>query len=60
MKNPVSIDWERVILWMIVLHLLGEQYDWFPAGAVLIGYGIAVASAVVLWGYFAWELRGDK
>lgn len=45
---------------MIVLHLLGEQYDWFPADAVLTGYSVAVASGVVLWGYFAWKLRGDK
>ncbi len=57
MKNPVSFDWERIILWVIVIHLLGEQYDWFPATAVLTGYGIAVGVAGVLWIYCAWKLR---
>ena len=60
MKNPVSIDWEKILLWVIVIHLLGEQYDWFPAGPILIGYGIAVGIAVVLSAYCAWQIRRNE
>lgn len=60
MKNPVSIDWERILLWAIVVHLLGEQYDWFPSGAILAGYGIVVGIAGMLSLYCWWTIRRNE
>lgn len=56
-KSVITVNVGQVLLTIAVIILLGREFSWFPATALLIGYSIAIGLLFGLAAFMKWAAR---